>query len=95
MIGTLLHWGPDYEGVWVDTAIGVAIGHRRLSVLDISTLGRQPMLSASGRYAIVYNGEIYNFKLLRRELEEKGRKFTSTSDTEVLLAAVEEWGLTA
>ncbi len=95
MIGTLLHRGPDDEGVWVDPAMGVAIGHRRLSVLDISALGRQPMLSASGRYAIVYNGEIYNFKLLRRELEEKGRKFTSTSDTEVLLAAVEEWGLTA
>lgn len=92
MAEALRHRGPDDSGVWVDAALGLALGHRRLSVLDLSPLGRQPMISADGRYLITYNGEIYNFPGLRRELESQGEVFHSTSDTEVLLAAVSRWG---
>ena len=93
MAGTLSHRGPDDSGVWVDAELGLALGHRRLSVLDLSPLGRQPMASADGRYLISYNGEIYNFPALRKELESLGEVFHSESDTEVLLAAVSRWGL--
>jgi asparagine synthase (glutamine-hydrolysing) len=89
MTDALAHRGPDDRGVWLGD--GVALGHRRLSVIDIAG-GHQPMWSADGRLGIVYNGEIYNFLELREELERKGRRFTTRSDTEVLLAAYEEWG---
>ncbi len=93
MADTLSHRGPDDFGFWVDAALGLALGHRRLSIIDLSPLGRQPMASADGRYVITYNGEIYNFPGLRKELEGLGESFRSTSDTEVLLVAISRWGL--
>ncbi len=93
MTDTLVHRGPDDSGVWVDEAGKAALGHRRLSIQDLSPLGRQPMVSASGRYVVAYNGEIYNFRHLQRELTQRGCRFRGHSDTEVLLAAVEEWGI--
>jgi asparagine synthase (glutamine-hydrolysing) len=92
MASALTHRGPDDAGVWVDAASGVALGHRRLSIIDLSPLGRQPMVSATGRYIVTYNGEIYNYRELRHTLVQKGHSFRSQSDTEVLLTAVEEWG---
>ena len=91
----LAHRGPDDRGVWVDAAAGVALAHRRLSILDLSPLGHQPMRSSDGRYWLAYNGEIYNFASLRAELEPLGHRFGGHSDTEVLLAAVVQWGLEA
>ncbi|WP_413974952.1 asparagine synthase (glutamine-hydrolyzing) [Stenotrophomonas acidaminiphila] len=91
----LAHRGPDDRGVWVDAAAGVALAHRRLSILDVSPLGHQPMRSSDGRYWLAYNGEIYNFAALRAELEPLGHRFGGHSDTEVLLAAVVQWGLEA
>lgn len=89
----LRHRGPDDAGVWVDAAAGIALAHRRLSILDLSPLGHQPMASSDGRYVLAYNGEIYNFAALRTELEPWGHVFRGHSDTEILLAAVLEWGL--
>ena len=91
MTGVLRHRGPDDSGTWVDPAAGVALGHRRLSILDLSPLGHQPMHSMDGRYVITFNGEIYNFRALRDELANHGHTFRGRSDTEVLLAAVAEW----
>jgi asparagine synthase (glutamine-hydrolysing) len=93
MADALAHRGPDDQGVWTDPASGVALGHRRLAILDLTQLGHQPMTSESGRYVVSYNGEIYNFAALREELA--GHQFRGTSDTEVLLAAFEEWGVEA
>ncbi len=93
MTQTLLSRGPDDSGVWVDAKVGVALGHRRLSVIDTSSGGHQPMESLCGRYVISYNGEVYNFKILRQELGNAGHIFQSHSDTEVVLTAITEWGI--
>src|ERR1700745_3436434 len=82
MADQLVHRGPDDSGVWVDRLAGVAFGHRRLSILDLSPDGHQPMRSESGRYVIVFNGEIYNFDELRLTLERIGHEFRGHSDTE-------------
>lgn len=93
MIETLRHRGPDDLGCWADPHHRVFLGHSRLAIMDVSTAGHQPMQSQSGRFVIVFNGEIYNFLHLRRELEQAGCCFHSQSDTEVILAAVENWGI--
>ena len=86
----LLHRGPDAGGIWMDEQM--ALCHQRLSILDLSEAGRQPMVSESGRYVLVFNGEIYNFGALRDELESRGVRFRSHTDTEVLLALYEREG---
>ena len=85
--------GPDDSGTWVSSAAGIAIGHRRLAVIDLTAAGRQPMVSASGRSVLAYNGEVYNFAEIRRALEAEGRRFRGGSDTEVVLEACEAWGV--
>jgi len=91
MAATLVHRGPDDAGVWVDEACGVALSHRRLSILDLSPAGHQPMFSASGRHVIVFNGEIYNHLELRERL--KGVAWRGHSDTETLVEAIDAWGI--
>lgn len=93
MASTIVRRGPDDAGVWVDGGACVALGHRRLSILDISSTGHQPMVSASGRFVVVFNGEIYNHLELRAELCDI--TWRGYSDTEILLAGVECWGLEA
>jgi asparagine synthase (glutamine-hydrolysing) len=92
MRDTMAHRGPDDAGVHVTPDGRLGLGHRRLSILDLSSLGHQPMASPDGRYWIVFNGEIYNFRELRKDLEAKGHSFRSQSDTEVLLALYAESG---
>lgn len=93
MTDTLIHRGPDDGGVWQDARAGVALGNRRLAIVDLSPEGHQPMHSADGRYVLAFNGEIYNFPALRGELEGLGHTFRGHSDTEVMLAAFTEWGV--
>ena len=93
-VESLRHRGPDDNGIWVNGS-GVALGHTRLSILDLSSAGHQPKASASGRYVIVYNGEFYNFAEVRSVLIDAGHTFLGTGDTEVILAAFEEWGAKA
>ncbi len=95
MARAIEHRGPDAEGFWQDATAGAALCHRRLSIIDLSPLGSQPMRSASGRFVIVFNGEIYNYRDLRRDLQIMGSTFRGGSDTEVLLAGIEHWGLEA
>jgi asparagine synthase (glutamine-hydrolysing) len=95
MTDALVHRGPDASGVWVDASRGIALGHRRLSIVDLSPLGQQPMPSTSGRYWLVFNGEIYNYRVLRDTLHAQGVAFRGHSDTEVLLALIERDGFDA
>ncbi len=95
MAAALEHRGPDDSGLWVDAADGVALGHRRLSVVGLGPTGHQPMVSAAGRFVLNYNGEIYNYRDLRHRLESVGVAVGGGSDTEVLLGAIERWGLDA
>jgi len=93
MAATLRHRGPDASGVWADAESGIGFGHTRLSIVDLSPAGAQPMVSSCGRFVIVYNGEIFNAAELRPELEAKGRRFKGHSDTEVIVEACAEWGV--
>ncbi len=93
MTNTLRLRGPDDVGIWTDEATGIALGHRRLSILDLSPEGHQPMRSACGRYVITFNGEVYNFRALRQEMERLGHHFRGHSDTEVMLACISQWGI--
>ncbi|MGD1879770.1 MAG: asparagine synthase (glutamine-hydrolyzing) [Kiloniellaceae bacterium] len=93
MADRLRHRGPDDGGSWADGEAGIALGHRRLAIVDLSAAGHQPMISANGRYVLSYNGEIYNAAALRRELERGGAAFRGTSDTEVLVESIARHGL--
>src|SRR5205085_4372168 len=97
MLRSIEHRGRDDEGVWTSAAIDddgrrVCLGHRRLAIIDTSAAGHQPMSYADGRLQVTFNGEIYNYRELRRELEARGAEFRTDTDTEVLLAAYAEWG---
>jgi len=93
MTDTLRHRGPDDAGEFVEAETGLALGARRLAIVDLSAHGHQPMASPDGRYVLAYNGEVYNHAELRAELEDAGTRFRGTSDTEVLVTAVQHWGL--
>ncbi|MFO0180577.1 MAG: asparagine synthetase B family protein, partial [bacterium] len=89
-LNSITHRGPDDFGTFIDGQ--VALGHRRLSIIDLSKSGHQPMKSSNGRFTIVFNGEIYNFKQLRATLQDEGVSFIGNSDTEVLVNAYQQWG---
>ena len=97
MGAALRHRGPDDAGIWLDETRGIALAHRRLSIVDLSPAGHQPMLSQNGRYVIAFNGEIYNFRALRQELEREigSIAWRGASDTEALLESLAHWGVTA
>lgn len=96
MSDTLIHRGPDDSGIWIDEKSGIALGHRRLAIIDLSSTGHQPMESHSGRYVIVFNGEIYNYPEIRKSLQRVSNRnilWRGYSDTETLLAAIDQWGV--
>ena len=93
MADTIQHRGPDDSGVFVEPAAGIALGFRRLAILDLTPLGHQPMASPSRRFQVVFNGELYNHHELRRDLEAAGIRFVGRSDTEALVAGFDEWGI--
>jgi asparagine synthase (glutamine-hydrolysing) len=93
MTDSLLHRGPDAGDQWFESNAGIGLGHRRLAIVDLTDTGRQPMRSISGRYVAVFNGEIYNFQAIRSELQALGSTFRGQSDTEVMLAAFDTWGV--
>lgn len=93
MTETLRHRGPDDSGVHIDADGGLGLGHTRLSIIDLSPKGRQPMSNDAGNITASYNGEIYNYREIRDELAKKGHRFTSESDTEVVVKAYQEWGM--
>src|SRR5271166_4983076 len=95
MADRLTHRGPDAGGSWADAAAGIALGFRRLSIIDLSAAGSQPMVSASGCSVLAYNGEAYNPEELRPELERRGVRWRGHSDSEVILEAFEAWGVVA
>src|SRR3954469_12717297 len=92
MTNAMPHRGPDGTDSWGDAEAGIGLSQGRLAIIDLTPTGKQPMHSANGRYVISYNGEVYNFPELRRELKTKGHRFLGTSDTEVMLASCVEWG---
>jgi len=94
-VASLRRRGPDDSGTWVRPGGRVALGHTRLSILDLSPLGHQPMHSHDGSIAMVFNGEVYNFAAIRSELEALGHRFRSSGDSEVVLAALWQWGVAA
>ena len=93
MLNRLAHRGPDDHGIWIDGPIG--LGSQRLSIIDLSAHARQPCTTADGEGVLVYNGEVYNYLELRRQLEDEGVRFTSTSDSEAVLYALHRWGPSA
>jgi asparagine synthase (glutamine-hydrolysing) len=93
MTQTLSHRGPDDSGIWLSEPAGIAFGQRRLAIIDLSPMGHQPMVSASGQYTVTFNGEIYNFRELRAELERCGVRFRGHSDTEVIVEGFAQWGV--
>ena len=95
MNSALSHRGPDFSSQWEDNIFGIALGHQRLSILDLSNAGNQPMISQSGRFVITYNGEIYNHKDIRKEINilNSNIKWKSNSDTETLLESIETFGI--
>lgn len=93
MTQTLSHRGPDDSGVWLSEQAGIAFGHRRLAIIDLSSMGHQPMVSANGQYTITFNGEVYNFRELKAELERCGVQFRGHSDTEVIVEGFAQWGV--
>ncbi len=95
MADAVLHRGPDAGGVWSDAAVGVALGHRRLSIIDLTEAGAQPMVSCCGRFVVSYNGEAYNADALKPELEAADRKFRGHCDTEVIVEGCAVWGVEA
>src|SRR4029453_10894669 len=99
MTDRLSHRGPDDEGLWIDPDSGVGLGHRRLSIIDLSPRGHEPMHSVSGRFVVTFNGEIYNHREIRSRLEEQGRAPTGGgrghSELKTLLQAIDSWGLQA
>ena len=93
MADSIRHRGPDDSGCWVDASAGIAFGFRRLSILDLTSAGHQPMLSPTGRHTVMFNGEIYNHRELRQQLSAAGHTFRGHGDTEVLCAGFDEWGI--
>src|SRR5579864_3354462 len=92
---SLQHRGPDDDGVWIDAETGAVLVHRRLSIVDLSMAGHEPMISADGRYVLVYNGEVYSHEEIRPSLTARGVSFRGHSDTEVILESIAAFSLEA